>query len=356
MGSGGDIDAALALARTLAYSTAVLAAVLAGVTAVLRFRFMLATRAYNRLMQEWRPVIAAAMLGDFSEAGRIRLDRRNTLHFLLVCQHRHANIRGQAIENLNHLARLVGADAGARALLSSRNTRERLIAILTAGELRDELAFEGLSDLLADPNSLTSLASARALLQIDAERAARPVLAACRKRPDWPPLRVASLVKDAGATCMCEALVEALTDAEEDELPRLLTLLRAVECSDALGASMAALDKSDDLEVVTASLRAIADPRGLAIVRWYVSDERWQVRLQAIRALGRLGQERDVETLTSALTDRVWWVRHRAAEALSSLPFLSAEDLAGIQDACPDPYGRDALSQVRKLRALRALP
>ena len=89
------------------------------------------------------------------------------------------------------------------------------------------------------------------------------------------------------------------------------------------------------------------------MVRWYVNDERWPVRLQAVRALGRLGQKRDVDTLMKALCDQQWWVRYRAAESLSMLPFMDDVDLARLQRDCEDAYGRDMLAQFRTLRDLR---
>lgn len=76
------------------------------------------------------------------------------------------------------------------------------------------------------------------------------------------------------------------------------------------------------------------------------------MRLQAIRALGRLGQRSDMAPLFSAPSDPQWWIRHRAAEALANLPFLDDAELLSIEQHCEDCYGRDAIAQVRSIRAL----
>lgn len=274
LGLDGDIDATLALARSLALGTVALAVVLAVVTLIIRAKFILNTRAQTRILDSWRPVIAAALLGDLTAAHTIKLHRSNAVLFLLTCHHRHTQLRGEALKNLNTFARMVGATVHAWALLKSRNSRERLSAIILSGEREDVDAWDELTQLLHDVNPIVSLASARAMLQIDLHKVTREVLQAVLLREDWAPTRVASIVKDTGSATMFSALLETLSAARPAQLPRLLPLLDALECRVTLDATMEALDKSDELETVAACLRVIDDPRGLSIVRWYVTDER----------------------------------------------------------------------------------
>ena len=62
--------------------------------------------------------------------------------------------------------------------------------------------------------------------------------------------------------------------------------------------------------------------------------------------MGRLGQQEHVEPLERMLTDRHWWVRYRAAQALVSLPFVGPNSLRRIAAAHGDPFARDIMAQA----------
>jgi HEAT repeat protein len=83
-----------------------------------------------------------------------------------------------------------------------------------------------------------------------------------------------------------------------------------------------------------------------------LSDPRWQVRLQAAQALGRMGTPRDERYLVRALEDPAWWVRYRAARALAALPSIDLHKLHQLSDSIEDRYGRDILRQVIAEREL----
>jgi HEAT repeat protein len=50
--------------------------------------------------------------------------------------------------------------------------------------------------------------------------------------------------------------------------------------------------------------------------------------------------------LIPLLSDKEWWVRYRAAQALSRLPSMRSPRLKSIQAKQPDPFARDMLAQV----------
>jgi HEAT repeat protein len=98
--------------------------------------------------------------------------------------------------------------------------------------------------------------------------------------------------------------------------------------------------------VVIAALRGVLTPDTLAEVRALLGHEDWQVRVQAARALGRVGERSDAARLTSLLGDPQWWVRYRAAQALRELPLLSQADLDAVRASLTDRYALDMLDQV----------
>ena len=72
----------------------------------------------------------------------------------------------------------------------------------------------------------------------------------------------------------------------------------------------------------------------------------WRVRMAAARALGRIGSQRDLGLLLALLDDESWWVRYHAAQAIASLPGLSAAQLADLRDRARTAAADGMLAQV----------
>ena len=72
----------------------------------------------------------------------------------------------------------------------------------------------------------------------------------------------------------------------------------------------------------------------------------WFVRMQAANLLGRFGRREDYRILEPLLSDTEWWVRYRAAQAITKLQFLGPHALRNLRDRQQDPYARDILSQA----------
>nr|WP_308633763.1 HEAT repeat domain-containing protein [Massilia sp. YIM B02769] len=100
------------------------------------------------------------------------------------------------------------------------------------------------------------------------------------------------------------------------------------------------------MPVVIAALRSVRTPETIADVRALLAHEDWQVRVQAARALGRIGERADAERLVALLGDAQWWVRYRAAQALLELPALSGADLAALHASLTDRFAADMLAQA----------
>ena len=46
------------------------------------------------------------------------------------------------------------------------------------------------------------------------------------------------------------------------------------------------------------------------------------------------------------LSDRVWWVRNRAAEAIGSLPCITLMELKKIKIAVNDRFGKEMMGEI----------
>jgi HEAT repeat protein len=155
---------------------------------------------------------------------------------------------------------------------------------------------------------------------------------------------VAGILQQAG-TPVAAVLAGMLPRLSPDRLPRALRIAEALRVELPAEALRAALD-NQAVAVVTAALRIVNTPLLQAQVRERLAHADWQVRVQAAKALGRIGDRSDVERLVALLADREWWVRYRAAQALVELPWMQRADLEALRASLDDRFAADMLAQV----------
>ena len=136
-------------------------------------------------------------------------------------------------------------------------------------------------------------------------------------------------------------------------MSRLISYLVLAHVSDRTAVVNRILLESDEMEVLIACLRLVNSDDDLTRIRALIKDTRWEVRLQVVLTLGRLGHDEDVELLIGALDDPDWWVRYRTASVLFSMPGVTEERLESLAETLPNPFARDILRQV--LNELRLL-
>ena len=305
----------------------------------LRARERLQARTHAR----WRPILNAAIVGD-SPAELPRLAASERLHFIKLWVHLHSSLRGDAGAALNEIARRLGLDVDARAMLGRRARTERLLAALMLGHLGDREAWAPLLRLAGLDDPALSLTALWALVRIDPQAAAEYLTPLFVEREDWAMSHVAGILQQAGAP-VAAVLAGMLPRLGPARLPRALRIAEALRVelpAEALAAALA----STDIAIVTAALRSVNSPLLQEPVRALLAHEDWQVRVQAAKALGRIGQPPDVARLTALLADREWWVRYRAAQALVELPWLKRADLEALRASLEDRYAADMLAQV----------
>lgn len=315
----------------------------------LRYKLRRRQRSEQRTIGRWRPVMAAASLGVQTDP-LPNLRSWDYLPYLKLWTHLQASMRGEAAEGLNTLARRTNADAIARRLFSKGNRAEGLLATLVAGYLRDSESWDQLARRIDSKDGTESIYAAWAMVQINPAQAAALLVPAAIGRDDWPMSKLVLIMQDGGAAVMTP-FVEALDHLEGPGLQRALRIAEGLRVYLHLELHERLLD-SEDYEIVIAALRVPVPPSLLPQVRYLARHDDWRIRLHAARTLGSIGQPGDVDILRDMLGDRQWWVRFRAAEALTSLPFLTAEQVKAIGDASSDPY---AGSMVRQVLAKGAL-
>ncbi len=327
---------------------------------IILFRFQLIARLARKrhFMKTWRPLLAAEITGEEVTLPRLSAGERE--FFLALWNHLQESLRGTAKRRLNAVAERCGMRQYAHLLLHKRALRPRLMALATLGNLGDHSAWDDLRRLANSSDPLLSLAAVRALFQIDAPAALRELLRQLIDRNDWSVAQLAIVIKEAGPAISFSSLVDSAlslasstTPLDQARLNRLLHLLEVAPPQDVLPLVRAIIPLSTDDEVTAQCLKLLSEPADLPILRRHLEHPIWFVRLQAARALSRMGSMEDVPRLVILLSDPVWWVRYRTAQALIALTHNDARTLSQLHESLSDRYAQEMLNMAMIEQGLR---
>lgn len=301
-------------------------------------------RRKRKVEARWSHVIVQAVSGGLPDAPKIRRQDRYTI--LSLWNRFQDSIVGETRDRLVQCALHCGLDEVARQMLRRRRLSGRLIAIATLGHLRDASVWDTLHTMVKSPDSVLSLASAHALMRINAKRAIDMVMLSIRGRDGWLPRKVAAILQEAGADLISKPLAVALLFASDGERPRLLRYLGLGHLGLMAGVLHRIMQGTDKPDVVCACLGVMTDPLHLPVIRLFADHESGEVRKGVAAALGRIGTASDRITLVFMLHDEEWMVRHEAARALANIPFVGVDYLRVIKDWSLAPKARAAMSHV----------
>jgi hypothetical protein len=309
----------------------------------------------RRVLDRWRPLLMASLYEHPESLPP--LSRFDLPDFLALWNHLHQSLGGEARDSLNRVAVMARVPAAVSRMLRQKNFDRRLVALQTAGNLRLAATWDVLRELLVSGSPGLSLAAAQALVRIDATRAVPLLMPHLLKRDAWPMQGVAEILREAGAEQVVRTLVKAIEEASAEKAAWLMRYLAEIAPGEAAPVIARQLANPVDDGLLSTCLQALNDGSELETVRVLSRHANWHVRVHAASALGRIGTHDDADLLTGMLGDSQWWVRYRAARALSLLPGMTTEDLRHIKDVQTDRYARDMLHQVMAeldLLALRA--
>ena len=307
----------------------VLTLALAAVIVVLRLNLHRQERRWGAFVEQWRPLLLAMIMEPDEPPTLPALAQQDRTMFLRLWVYLHESVRGPAAEQLNQAARVLQMDRTARRLLVRGSRAERLQAVLALGYLGDEAAWDALLKLARRADGLVSVNAARALVQIDAFKAAQTLMPLILSRRDWDVSRVAAFLVEARDAFWLH-LVRQLPDMQPRDLPRALRLADALRLKLPVGAVRVLLRPGQPSAVVQVALRLVANGELLDEIRACLQHPDWRVREQAIQQLAQQATREDTPALARLLDDPRWDVRMAAAQALAQLPFLADEELAGL--------------------------
>jgi HEAT repeat protein len=300
-------------------------------------------RRHARFSELWEPVLHARMSGDLVPLPAMADSER--LLFLNLWLHLLGYVRDQAADALAQAARELDIPNYALRLLESRSPWKRVLAVRAVAALHLEEAGSVLLAKVMERRPRSSLAAARALLQIDPQRGFVG-LEYLLHQLDWSPAAMVSIVKAGGAETV-HKLAGLVRSAPPGRAKPLVRLIELLEDHSALPALRERLESSSDEEEIAAILHCLGrhgQEADRAAALGYLAHPNWLIRMQAAYAMGALGSKRDAARLAPLLHDRQWWVRYRTAQSI--LRLAGAAALAAMRESEPDPYARDLLERV----------
>lgn len=247
-------------------------------------------------------------------------------------------------ERLRGVGEKVGLSEAASQLLQGRY-HHRAMAIIALGHQGNARDFAQLEPFLADPNPITSWCSARALAQIDADRAMELFVPALAERQGCSEGKRSCLFQESDDSTV-KALARAALHGNRNSAARLVRFLVDTDADRAAPVIRRLLQSKADDHVISTCLQVVTDRSDLGRVRSFLDHPRWHVRMHAASALGRLGDRSDEARLSTLLSDPYWWVRYRTAQALRSLPGVRDEGIRRISLAQRDTFAREIIEQV----------
>ncbi len=299
-------------------------------------------------LSEWRDVFARAVLS--AEAARNqplpRVTRADRTDLLEEWNRARSIVDGSAVDNLITLAERVNIPDMAAGLLRRRRIQSLIMAVQTLGHLRDNSHYDEIRELLDHSNTALSITAATSLVEIKPREGIALVVPRVHQRRDWPKNKVSILLREAGSELISEPLYRAIRSAGSADKTYLLQFARLIESEvrDALINDL--IRESNEPGVLTAALKLVSGYRGVPRIAALTQHEAWYVRMQAARVLGRVGQEEHLSLLVSLLDDPEWWVRYRAAQSITSRPFLGPNQLRRLQRRQKDRFAVDILQQT----------
>ncbi len=295
------------------------------------------------------------LLFALNEKGRFDpvepLPEKDLPDFLFLWNYLHETLRGAAKENLNSLAQFLEVNKTAFKMLKSISLEKQILAINTLGNLHEMQAYEEIEKLIVARDPIISLWAWRSLFRIDFEETLEKHLSMIARRTDWSPNLVAKVLLELDRDLISEPLTRLVKKTYmqkigERQMARIVSYLTIVHVSSYEKLIHKILHESDQPEVLIACLRLVNSGKSLPRVRELLKSERWEIRLQVVQTLGRIGHAEDTKLLLDSLNDMDWWVRYRSASALLQMPSMSEKKIEKLAETLPNEFARDILRQV----------
>lgn len=327
----------------------------------LRLLYRRYERRRKAFMAKWGGLLTESSLRENAFFCLPEIADGEVVFFLAYWNYQYNSLSDGARRRMRFLAWKVKIEQAVRKLLHKGSNAEKQLAIIGIGFFGSRKDIPALKQILLSDRPADCLHAASAMLRIDAETL-REILPVIARRSDIPTAGIAIALKELEPAHMSSVLADMLNKALDSsnqqqrarrrDIVRLIMLSSIAQHSVVRPYLLEILDKTKDDEVITACLKVMRDPLELSRMREFYNHPNWHVRVQVASALGEMGEEKDLKILFKLLSDSQWWVRYRAAQAISALPFVITSHLEGMKKLLGDEFAIDMVDLVIAERAI----
>lgn len=348
-----ELDFTLTLAWWLAWATLLLLVLIAMGLLLLRWVRWRNEPKMAAFQAFWRPMLMRWAMGDQVNEPMPVLKAQERWPFMRLWLHCQMSLQGQGRQRLAELGLLMGCREMALARVASTHFSERMVGLLALGFLLDRSSVPTLKERLESGNGDSMIYAARALMEIDQVEHGAAVVHALLTCEGLDFALVSVLLKpfktrlDAVLMPACPQAQTPMGEAPHAQALQWLRLAQALKLLVPQWRLTPFLSSDQHIEILIAALRLVQGEQGTEAVVCHVQHPDWRVRVQVVRALGRIGGLKHQSVLVSLLTDGQWWVRYRSAQALLQMPGMHHEQLLAKVVATQDRYALSMLDAVR---------
>lgn len=233
--------------------------------------------------------------------------------------------------------------------ITSRRWEKRLRSAEYLGYLGDDSALPALMTALRDDVLAVRFAAANSLARLGCQDAVEPILKALDVPGEVSQRRVTEVLQILGPSAS-EQILTILNDSSGNQT----SLAIAARMAGSLRIErsikpLCRLLRHENANIRINALRSLASINDHSVTDQIAAlgdDPSWEARSSVMLALGRLGATQQIPLLLQGLSDREWWVRFNAAEALYTLGETGIAALKEAVDHHVDAYGRDMSRQI----------
>ena len=233
--------------------------------------------------------------------------------------------------------------------LGSHYWPRRLKAAERLGYLGEESAIPSLMRALGDDILDVRLAAALSLARLGCGGALIPIIRSLDLHGEISQRRIAEILSQLGEEAT-EPLLKILHDRELGPAAlciaiRASNLLNLHRAAPVIGTLLNHTDEEVRINAVRA-LGSLGEPSCIPKITSLAEDPSWAVRNAVMDALGHLNDQSSIPMLSESLGDPEWWVRYHAGIALWNLGAPGIEALRKASTGHVDAYGRDMGRQI----------
>ena len=321
---------------------------------IFRIRFLISRLRRDHIENEWNEVFRYLRAGEepISYPNLSRGEKYNFLEFWL--EHRRlANKRFAGM--LDELARRVSLDKtivnilnpGKMEIMGSKVWLQG-IALAAIEYVDTEETREALKQMTSSENLFLVVQACTTLAKLRTPGFEKAIIQTMFRFPADAP-EIFARVSQAGGSEVLHIMQPFLNRLPHHTIMNFISLAEQSHDDSLVPVLLYRLRNTKNEEEIAALLRSLSrfEAAGLReAVLPFLKHPSVYIRIQAIKAIGRLGKESDIELLVPLLSESDWWLRYRAARAICKLYQLDSESIENLRNSLADKFARDILNHA----------